>query len=448
MKKVAVKDMTEGSPSKLLWKFSIPILLSVMFQQFYSIVDSIVAGKLIGDNALAAVGASFSITMIFMSVAIGINSGCSVVISQLFGGKEYEKMKEAVSTSVITVTIISIVLTIVGFLLCNTFLYMLHTPEDIMKDSAIYLNIYIGSLIFIFMYNIANGIFTALGDSQTPLYFLIASSIGNVGLNLLFVIVFHMGVAGLAWATFIAQGMASVLAMVVLYKRVKAVPSSDEYARFSFSMLKRISRIAIPSIIQSSCISVGNLMIQGLINSFGATVIAGYSAAIKLSNFAVTTFNTMGSGLSNFAAQNIGAGKEERAKQGFRSALGMAIVIIVPFFIAYEFFGEYLICLFVDKNSTEVIKVGTTFLKIASPFYFALVFKLMSDAVLKGAAAMVEFMIATFSDLILRVILAFILSSFLGSVGIWLSWPVGWTVGSGLSYWFYKREKWRRSSEE
>ena len=185
-----VTDMTEGSPSRLLWKFSIPILFSVIFQQLYSIVDSIVAGKFIGDNALAAVGASYSITMIFMAVATGLNGGSSVVISQLFGGRLFGRMKEAISTALITVFITSISLSILGFLLCKPILRALQTPQEIFSDSMLYLNIYIAGLIFLFLYNICTGIFTALGDSRTPLYFLIASSLGNIGLDLLFVIVF------------------------------------------------------------------------------------------------------------------------------------------------------------------------------------------------------------------------------------------------------------------
>lgn len=438
-----VTDMTEGSPSKLLWKFSIPILFSVIFQQLYSIVDSVVAGKYIGDDALAAVGASYSLTMIFMSFATGLNGGGSVVISQLFGGKHYDKMKEAISTALIEVFVTSASLTLLGILICRPIMGLLNTPPEIMADSMLYLNIYILGLVFLFLYNICTGIFTALGDSRTPLYFLIFSSIGNIVLDLVFVIVFQWGVAGVAWATFVAQGMASIGAFVVLLKRLKKIETGP-YKRFSKSMFLRINRIAIPSILQSSFVSVGNVCIQGLINSFGPSVIAAFSIAIKLNTFAVTSFNTMATGLSSFAAQNIGANKPDRVKKGFRSSLGMAVAVILPFLIAYIGFGPQMIQIFVDTDSSDVIRYATQFLQINAPFYFILMFKLMGDSVLRGAGQMKQFMVTTFSDLILRVILCYILAPLLGVLGIWLSWPIGWTMGTVLSYGFYKSGKWEK----
>ena len=202
-----ITDLTEGKPSKMLWSFSMPMLLSVVFQQLYNIVDSVVAGKFVGASALAAVGASYPITMIFMAIATGTNIGAAVVISQLFGAKNFEKLKTSVFTSVISMVVLAVVLTAGGLILCRGMLIMLDTPNDIMVDSMVYLNIYIAGLTFLFLYNICTGVFTAMGDSRTPLYFLIASSVGNIILDVLFVTAFNMGVAGVAWATFIAQGI-------------------------------------------------------------------------------------------------------------------------------------------------------------------------------------------------------------------------------------------------
>ena len=216
-----ITDMTQGKPFQVLWLFTIPMLVSVMFQQFYNIVDSIVAGKFVGVDALAAVGASYPITMIFMAVATGLNIGCSVVISLYFGAREYGKMKCCVSTSLISTLGIAVFLSGCGFLFSRPLMRLMNTPQNIFSDSALYLNIYIGGLIFLFLYNICTGVFTALGDSRTPLYLLIASSLGNIVLDLVFVIVFHMGVAGVAWATFIAQGISSLLAFVTLLRRLK-----------------------------------------------------------------------------------------------------------------------------------------------------------------------------------------------------------------------------------
>lgn len=440
-----ITDMTEGKPFGILWRFTVPMLISVMFQQLYNIVDSVVAGKFVGVNALAAVGASYPITMIFMAVATGLNIGCSVVISLYFGAKEYEQMKSAVSTSLLTVLGISVFLTILGLILGRPLMTLLKTPEDIFGDSALYLNIYICGLIFLFMYNICTGVFTALGDSKTPLYFLIASSIGNIILDLVFVICFHMGVGGVAWATFLAQGVSSILAFFTLQKRLKSV-GSREYRRFSSTMLKKIMEVAVPSILQQSFISVGNLFVQGLINSYGSAVVAGYSAGMKINTFAITSFTTLGNGVSSFTAQNMGARKPDRISKGFRAGTVMVLSVAVPVLLLFFFAGQPIVQLFMSEGGERAAEVGVEFLRITSPFYAVISLKLIADGILRGAGAMKAFMIATFSDLILRVILAFVLSGVWGETGIWLSWPVGWVIGTSLSVGFYISGIWKKQN--
>ncbi|KSV58503.1 MATE family efflux transporter [Acetivibrio ethanolgignens] len=438
-----VNDLTEGKVTPTLWKFSIPLFLSVVFQQLYNIADSIIAGKFAGKDALAAVGASYPITMIFMAIATGCNIGCSVVVSQLFGEKNYKNVKTAISTSLISTVVVSSCLTLFGFLSCNQLIHLLNTPNNIFLDSALYLRIYILGLIFLFLYNICTGIFTALGDSKTPLYFLIASSLGNIILDLIFVSRFQLGVAGVAWATFLAQGIASLLAFFVLLKRLKDIKTPEKPAYFSSRLLRRIGFIAIPSILQQSFVSVGNLFVQILVNGFGSDVIAGYSAAIKLNTFVITSLTTLGNGLSSFTGQNLGARKIERIRQGFKSSVIMGLSIAFTFTVLYVGFSQHMITLFLNQTGSEaVLSAGTHFLKIVSPFYAVVSIKLVADGVLRGSGAMGPFMISTFSDLILRVILAFILVAPFGSDGIWLSWPLGWMIGTLLSYGFYRFWKW------
>lgn len=432
-----ITDLTVGKPTKVLWRFFLPMILSIAFQQLYNIVDSVVAGKFIGASALAAVGASYPITMIFMAIATGANVGAAVVISQLFGAKDYGRLKTSIFTSVIATAVLALVLTGIGAVFCRGMLQMLNTPENIMADSMVYLSIYIWGLTFLFVYNICTGVFTALGDSRTPLYFLIASSVGNILLDLVFVIAFKMGVAGVAWATFIAQGVSSLLAFVVMLNRVRKI-KSGKYKKFSWRMLARISRVAVPSILQQSFVSVGNLFIQTRVNFFGSDVIAGYSAAIKLNTFAITSFATIGNAMSSYTAQNTGAGEKDRIRQGFKSGLGMSLITATPFFIAYFIFPTLMMHIFVNSHETGIIGVGTDFLRIASPFYFVAVIKLMSDGLLRGAGLMSAFMTSTFTDLLLRVILAYVFSYAMNSeVGIWLSWPVGWTIAAAISVAFY-----------
>lgn len=445
-----IKDLTEGKPSAVLWKFSIPMFVSVIFQQLYNIADSAIAGKFAGESALAAVGASYPITMIFMAIAVGSNIGCSVIISQLFGGKRYEEMKTAVSTSLIASALLSVVLTVVAIFGSGLLMEMINTPSDVFDDGALYLRIYIGGFLFLFLYNICTGIFNSLGDSKTPLYFLIGSSLSNIFLDYWFVAGFHMGVAGVAWATFLAQGAACILAFFTLLYRLRQVKTKEKPPLFSGKMLKRISAIAIPSILQQSFISIGNIFIQWRVNSFGSSVIAGYSAAIKLNTFTITSFTTLANGLSSFTAQNMGGRKPERVSEGFRAGLKLAFLVAMPFAAAFFFFGGPLISLFLPSDAAggTALSTGTMFLRIVSPFYFVVSVKLMADGVLRGAGAMKYFMITTFTDLILRVILAFLLSVPFASTGIWLSWPVGWSIATVLSVLFYKTGKWKPERAE
>lgn len=442
-----IKDLTVGEPRKVLWKFTLPMFISVIFQQMYNIADSVIVGNFSkhGEDALAAVGASYPITMIFMAIAIGSNIGCSVVISQLFGAKKYREMKTAISTTLLAAGIVTFVMTLLGILGSNVMLHMIQTPQNILRDANTYLKIYIGGFLFLFFYNIVTGMFTSLGDSKTPLYFLIASSLGNIILDYIFVAYFHWDVAGVAWATFICQGIACVLALFTLQTRLKELECVEKTEKFSFAMLKKVALFAVPSILQQSFISVGNIFIQSLINGFGSSVIAGYSAAIKINTFGITCFTTLGNGVSSFSAQNIGAKKNHRVKQGLKAGILMGLVLAIPFFVGCFFQGELLIQLFMKEKSAIALGTGTQFLKIVAPFYFVIYVKLATDGLLRGSGAMKSFMIATLSDLILRVILAYILAIPFGTTGIWMSWPIGWILGTGLSLYYYAKGVWKVS---
>ena len=423
------------------------MLLSVAFQQIYNIADSVVAGQLINVDALAAVGASYPITLIFIAVASGSNIGCSVVISQLFGAGQYGRMKTAVSTSLISCLVLSGILMGGGLIFCSPLMKLMGTPENIFADSELYLQVYLYGMAFLFLYNVCTGIFTALGDSRTPLYFLIASSVGNIILDVVFVAAFQMGVGGVAWATFLAQGVASVLSFLALRKRLSRIGVQEEenVARFSLPMLGRIAKVAIPSILQQSFVSVGNLFIQGLVNSFGSAVIAGYAAAVKLNNFSVTCFTTLANGLSNFTAQNMGAQKPDRVKKGYRSGLLLALCVVLPFSLLYCLLPQSMIGIFMDLKETDAVAAGIQFLYIVAPFYFVVALKVMTDAVLRGSGCMGSFMITTFSDLILRVVLSFWLAGAMASsTGIWLSWPIGWIISAAMSVAFYCSGVWKR----
>lgn len=432
------KDLTQGNAQKILWAFCLPMFGSIIFQQLYNIADSFVAGKFIGENALAAVGNSYNITLIFIAFAFGCNIGCSVIVSQLFGAKDYQTMKTAVYTTLIASGILCGILMAAGLLSCDSLLRLMKTQPEIMADSSLYLTIYIWGLPFLFFYNIATGIFSAFGDSKTPFVFLAISSSANIFADILFVKSFSMGIAGVAWATFLCQGVSCILSVCLVLKRLSGIHTDGKAAVFSVRLLKKIAVVAIPSILQQSFISIGNMMIQGCINGFGVSVAAGYSAAVKLNNLVITSFTTIGNGISNFSAQNLGAHQYDRIREGFRAGLKLVWSLCIPFCAIYILFGRSLLLLFMDQSSTTALLTGQQFLWILSPFYFAISVKLTADGILRGISAMRQFVAATFTDLILRVVLAFVLSQWTHSAtGIWCAWPIGWTIGMVLSIYFY-----------
>lgn len=439
------KDLTVGKPNKVLWAFCLPLFGSIIFQQLYNIADSFVAGKFISNDALAAVGNSYEITLIFIAFAFGCNIGCSVIVSQLFGAKKYKELKTAVYTTLIASGVLCAVLMIAGMIFSDGLLGLINTPDNIMTDSKLYLDIYILGLPFVFYYNVATGIFSALGDSKTPFIFLACSSVSNIAVDILFVAGFGMGVDGVAWATFLCQGISCILAVVVVFKRFEKIETEGKVDKFSWNIFKRIAIVAVPSIIQQSFISVGNIIIQSVINGFGSSVVAGYSAAIKLNNMIVTSFTTLGNGVSNYTAQNLGAKKFGRIKEGFKAGLQLVWTICIPIVTIYLFLGKYLIYVFLDSPTGEAMDIGVMFLRIVAPFYFVVAAKLVADGILRGAGVMKKFMIATFTDLTLRVVLAEILSkTTLKTTGIWISWPIGWTTAAVLSVVFYLTTKWEK----
>ncbi|MCI8458311.1 MAG: MATE family efflux transporter [Clostridia bacterium] len=443
-----IKDMTVGKPVKVILAFSLPMLLSMAFQQLYNIADSVIAGKFAGTDALAAIGVSFPVTMLFLAVAMGASVGSSVIVSQYFGVKKTAKMRSAIHTSIIAIMATAAFLTALGFVICKPVIKLLQTPSEILGAANTYLYIYIAGLPFLFLYNAATAIFTGLGDSRTPLYFLIFSSVFNVVLDIVFVTAVQWGVKGVAWATFIAQGISGVLAMITLLARVSKMKTEEPFKHFDRALLKKICTVAVPSILQQSFISVGQLCVQGLINSFGTPVIAGYSAAIKVNIFCVAIFNTMSNALSSYTAQNTGAGDYERVKKGYPAALGIMAAVTVVFTAVLVFAGKYLVALFTDGNNDEnVIDAGKKFLWFVAAGYPIVAYKVITDGLLRGSGYMSAFMISTFTDLIVRVGVSFALAGQMGFTAVCVSFPVGWALGALVSMGFYLSGKWKNKSQ-
>ncbi len=439
------RDLTIGNPTSVLCRFCLPLFGSIIFQQLYNLADSFVAGKFIGEAALAAVGNSYEITLIFIAFAFGCNIGCSVTVSQLFGARDNRGLKTAVTTTFLASGVLCLVLMAFSLLLSGDLLRLIHTPENLMADSRLYLDIYILGLPFVFFYNVSTGIFSALGDSRTPFWLLAASSTANILMDILFVTAFRMGVAGVALATFLCQGVSCVLAVLFVLRRLRGMAGTQHAPLFSFPLLKKIVAVAVPSILQQSFISVGNILIQSTINLFGTSVMAGYSASVKLNNLVITSFTTLANGISNYTAQNLGAGKAERVQLGFRAGLKLVWALCVPLVALYLLLPQSLVALFLDVPTQATLSAGAAFLQILSPFYFVVSAKLVADGILRGAGRMKPFMMATFTDLILRVVLSRVLSATpLGATGIWCAWPIGWCVATVISILFYRSGCWRK----
>ena len=439
-----IRDMTEGKPGKILLTFALPMILGNVFQQLYNIVDSVVVGNFVGADALAAVGAAYPVTFLFIAIAVGGSTGCSVVISQLFGAGHLGDMKTAIYTALISIGGLALALMGVGLAVCGPLLRLLNTPANIMADARAYLNIYFLGAVFLFSYNTLTAVFNALGDSKTPLYLLMLASVLNIGLDLLFVVRFSWGVSGVAWATLIAQGVSAVLALLLLMRRVAAIRTDERHSAYDWRMLGRMGRIAGPSILQQSIVSLGILFVQALVNRFGSVVVAGYTAATKIDAIAMAPLLNISNATSTFTAQNVGAGKPERVRHGYLAALGMMAAIAVVVTGVLYLFGAQFVGLFVDAGVSQgVIDVGVQYLRVVSVFYVVMGLMFTTNGLLRGSGDMGLFMTSTLSNFTTRVTAAYALAGILGPSAIWWAIPMGWTVGSTISVSRFLSGRWK-----
>lgn len=442
------KNLTEGSPAKAIIGFSLPLILGNVFQQLYNLVDSIIVGNYVGPDALAAVGASSTLTMLFVALATGGSIGASIVISQMFGAGQIRRMKSAVNTALISFFVLSLVLMAIGILLHRQLLVLLGTPPELMEDAALYLRVYFFCFVFLFMFNAFNAVFNALGDSKKPLIFLIIASFLNIGLNMLFVIKFNMGVGGVAWATFISQGISVLLLMPVLLLKLRGMSTEGRPTLFNRAILGKICRVAGPSTLQQSIVSIGLICLQSVVNGFGPSAMAGYAAAGRVDSVTVLPMVAMGTAVSTFTAQNIGAKKLDRIPKGYIAAIKMALVIGLAVAALLFLFGGALVGLFVADNieNAEVIAIGTQYLRVSSAFYF--LFGLMNthSGVLRGAGDMFGFIMCYIANFSFRVIAAFTLVRAIGMGAMAWSNAIGWILGLAFAYYRYRSGKWRTSS--
>lgn len=440
-------DLTQGSPAKRLLVFALPLILGNLFQQFYNMADTMIVGNFVGEEALAAVGASYALTNVFIMIAIGGGNGASVLTSQYLGAGQYRKMKTSIATSLITFLVVSILLGGFGLFFSGSILELLQTPDNVLEQAKLYLSIYFSGLPFLFMYNVLAAVFNAMGDSRTPLGLLVFSSLLNVGLDVVAVTVLGRGVDGVAAATVVSQGVAACISFGILMRRLVGLRDSreDTWTLYDKKMLFAGTRIALPTILQQSIVSIGMLLVQSVVNGFGSAALAGYSAASRIESICVVPMIATGNAVATFTAQNIGAGKYERVRQGYRASFGIiggfALVIAMVLGLA----NQPIIASFLRGNpSPDALAAGTGYLSYIAWFFMLLGMKGCVDGVLRGAGDMLVFTIGNLVNLAIRVSAAFGLAPLVGLKAVWIVVPLGWFANFAISFGRYLTGKWQQ----
>lgn len=435
-------DMTKGKPSKLILYFAFPMILGNIFQQVYNLVDTIVVGKFIGSNALAAVGSSFAIIVFITSIIIGLSMGVSVLLSQFYGAKELEKMKETIITATIVIGFVTIILMIVSLMFIDNILALFNMPQQLIEDSKSYLIIILVGLLFTYVYNLGTALLRAIGDSKRPLYFLIISSIINIFLDLIFVINLNLGVKGVALATIIAQGVSAILVVIYISKKITFIKFTIKDIKFKKESFLLVIRYSVLTSIQQSIMNLGILIVQGLVNSFGVVVMAAFAAAVKIDSFAYMPVQDFGNAFSTYVAQNKGANLEERIIDGIKSAGKVIIIFSIITTSLILIFSKNLMLLFVNKGESEVIRIGVEYISIVAIFYFLIGFLFMFYGLFRGLGELKTSILLTIASLGTRVILAYILAeTILMEKGIWFSVPIGWALADTIGIIFLNKYK-------
>lgn len=467
------RNMIEDAPGRALLFFALPMILGNLFQQFYNMADSVIVGRFVGEEALAAVGASYALTTVFVMLAIGGGTGASVITSQYLGAGKYRQMRTSVSTALLSFLAMSVVLALVGLGFSGMILKALKTPQNILESAGIYLRIYFAGLPFLFMYNILAAMFNAMGDSRTPLYLLIFSSVLNVALDILFVTRFELGVAGVAGATVLAQGVSAVISFCILLLRLKEYGSresvgtetaaqpralaacsqtaekkpaggKEEQKIFDPAMLVRMIQVAIPTMLQQSIVSIGMLLVQSVVNGFGSSVLAGYTAGMRIESICIVPMIAAGNAISTFTAQNMGAGRPERVREGYRAARLIVYAFAVLICVVLLLFKGQIIGVFMDGESTaEAYATGVSYLSFIAFFFVLIGLKATTDGVLRGSGDVVTFTIANLVNLTIRVVAANLCAPYWGAAAVWRAVPMGWAANYLISLCRYLTGKWR-----
>ena len=437
------------NPLRAILILAFPMIVGNLFQQFYTMADSVIVGRFVGEDALAAVGASYALTNVFISIATGGGIGASVITGRAFGRRDYDRMKRSISTALLSFLALSLLLGTFGLLFSTTIMEWLKTPDNIMEEASTYLGIYFMGLPFLFMYNVLASMFNALGRSRIPLYLLIFSSVLNIGLDVFLVRQLHMGVAGVAWATLIAQGVSALTSFTIFCRELKGYPSEIKLPCFDGAELMNMTRIALPSILQQSTVSIGLMLVQSAVNSFGSEMLAGYSAATRVESLCIVPMAAMGNAMSAYAAQNVGAGRFDRVKQGYHTCYGIVFAFAVVICLITVPFARPIISLFLNEEGTALaLQTGMARVHFMGWFYMMIGLKMITDGLLRGCGDMVMFTVANLANLGFRVAFTMILTPIFGISMTWVAVPLGWIINYLISYAEYRTGKWRTKNQK
>ena len=435
-------DMTKGNPLKIFIFFSIPLLIGNVFQQLYSMVDTIIVGRFVGVEALAAVGSTGSMFFLVNGMILGLTSGFGVLVAQKFGAKDEVAINKAVASNIILTLVLTVFITIIALLVKNPLLRMMNTPDNIFDDASTYITVIFAGIITQALYNMAAGILRALGDSKTPLYFLMVSSIVNVILDLVFIINFKMGVAGAAYATNIAQGFSAVLCLIYSYKKFQVLRLKKEDFKVELSYYIKHLKVGVPMGLQFSVTAVGIIIVQSAINVFGSTVIASYTASSKVLQLVMQPATSFGVTIANYSGQNLGAGRFDRIKSGMKIMNKVSIITSLLAGLVLIFLGKYFVRLFIENPTAEIFTYSQLVFNYSAVFFIPLGFIFVYRNVLQGMGESFMPMMAGVLELIARSIVAFTLPKYIGFTGICLSDPVAWIAASVfLMITYYKKMK-------
>lgn len=425
-------DMTAGKPMKMILNFTIPVFIGGVFQQFYNMMDAIIVGKFVGTKALAAVGATGTITFLIIGCLMGLTAGFSVITAQKFGAGKMDEMRQTVGNAAILSAIISIIMTAVSMLGMRKLLIFMNTPEDIFEGAYAYIMIICGGIFAQVLYNLLASILRALGNSKTPLYFLIISALLNIILDLVFIIVFRMGVSGAAWATVISQGISGILCIIYIIKSVPELHLKRDDWRLRGNITRNQISVGLPMGIQYSITAIGTMMVQAALNMLGSYAVAAFTAGSKIENIFSQAFVAIGTTMATYNAQNIGAGKLERVREGFRCAHVIGIIYAIITGLILIFWGKYFSYLFISENAAEVVPMVDIYVKCVGAFFIPLHFVNALRNGIQGMGYGLLPMLAGVAELLGRGVTAIVAANQKSYFGACMASPMAWIVATAL----------------